>query len=210
MVLLAGALLAVLLGSFPVTAGSLRDIEHVVIFMQENRSWDTVCPHLLKCLDAMIDEVRDSTLAPWPVCAGSMTPTSKSTMMDSRYGTSEFKLQRSPAIHSKLTIARRQVDPNMSTKTSALLPWYLGYKGGDWIDAIQCMAAGDNGYQDNQAALNYGLNNHWARNNTPWSWGYFKRDDIPVQFAIAEGWTSGDMYQVCYVYSFGLMEAHPM
>jgi phospholipase C len=35
--------LAVLLGSSTVTAGSLKDIEHVVIFMQENRSWDSVC-----------------------------------------------------------------------------------------------------------------------------------------------------------------------
>lgn len=84
----------------------------------------------------------------------------------------------------------------MSNKTKTLLPWYLGYLGGDWPEAIQCMVAGDNGYQDNHAALNSGLNNHWARNNTPWSWGYLKRSDIPVQFAIAEGWTSGDMYQV--------------
>lgn len=33
---------AVLLGVSPAVAGSLKDIEHVVIFMQENRSWDTV------------------------------------------------------------------------------------------------------------------------------------------------------------------------
>jgi phospholipase C len=56
--------------------------------------------------------------------------------------------------------------------------------------------AGDNGWQDNHAALNEGLNNHWATNNTPWSWGHFQRGDIPVQFAIAEAWTIGDMYQV--------------
>lgn len=42
MILLLPFLLAVLLGSSPVTGGSLRDIEHVVIFMQENRSWDSV------------------------------------------------------------------------------------------------------------------------------------------------------------------------
>lgn len=56
--------------------------------------------------------------------------------------------------------------------------------------------AGDNGWQDNHAALNGGLNNHWATNNTPYSWGHFQRSDIPVQFAIADGWTVGDMYQV--------------
>jgi phospholipase C len=83
----------------------------------------------------------------------------------------------------------------MST-TETLLPWHLGYLGGDWPEAIQCIVAGDNGYQDNHAAINGGLNNYWARNNTPWSWGYLNRSDIPVQFAIAESWTSGDMYQV--------------
>lgn len=58
------------------------------------------------------------------------------------------------------------------------------------------MVAGSNGYEENQQSLNNGLNNLWVTKNTPWSWGYLKRQDIPVQFAIAEGWTSGDMYQV--------------
>lgn len=84
----------------------------------------------------------------------------------------------------------------MSDRSSGLFPFYLGWKGGETIDAIQCMAAGDNGYHANQAAYNRGLNNAWATKNTPWSWGYYKREDIPAQFAIAEGWTSADMYQV--------------
>ena len=37
-----GAALAVILASLPVMGDELRDIEHVVIFMQENRSWDCV------------------------------------------------------------------------------------------------------------------------------------------------------------------------
>lgn len=32
----------------PVAGGSLKDIEHVIIFMQENRSWNSVCPPLLE------------------------------------------------------------------------------------------------------------------------------------------------------------------
>lgn len=32
---------AIALGTGLVSGGSLKDIEHVVIFMQENRSWDT-------------------------------------------------------------------------------------------------------------------------------------------------------------------------
>jgi phospholipase C len=61
-----------------------------------------------------------------------------------------------------------------------LLPWYLNYEGGDFLQTTQCMIAEDNGRKDNLAAFNGGLNNHWATNNTPWSWGHFKRGDIPV------------------------------
>jgi len=77
-----------------------------------------------------------------------------------------------------------------------LLPWYLNYQGGIWLNATQCMTAGSNGWFENHAALNGDLNNHWAIFNTPWSWGHFARSDIPVQYAIADGWTVGDMYQV--------------
>jgi phospholipase C len=86
-----------------------------------------------------------------------------------------------------------QQEVNASTY---LNPWYLNYLGGDWVNATQCMAAGSNGWKQNQLSYNHGANNHWALNNTPWSWGHFKRSDIPVQFAIADGWTTGDMYQV--------------
>jgi phospholipase C len=163
MMLLLGTVLAVLLGSSPVTAGSLRDIEHVVIFMQENRAWDTYF--------------------------GTMA------------GVRGFNDPNVQVNADGQAVWNQVVEPSMSPATKSLLPWYLGYQGGDSNEAIQCMAAGDNGYQDNQAALNHGLNNHWALNNTPWSWGYYKRQDIPVQFAIAEGWTSCDMYQEAQITS---------
>ncbi|KAJ5578571.1 phosphoesterase family-domain-containing protein [Penicillium hispanicum] len=157
MLFLLCALLALLLGSTPVIGDTLQDIEHVVIFMQENRSWDSYF--------------------------GTMA------------GVRGFNDPNVQVNADGQSVWYQQVDPDMSTETKTLLPWYLGYKGGHWFDTIQCIAAGDNGYRANQAALNHGLNNHWARNNTPWSWSYYKRRDIPVQFAIAEGWTSGDMYQ---------------
>lgn len=93
-------------------------------------------------------------------------------------------------------IWQQAVDASLTNSSASyLLPWYLNYQGGDAFEATQCMEAGDNGWSSNHAALNGGLNNHWATNNTPWSWGHFQRSDIPVQFAIAEGWTVGDMYQ---------------
>ncbi|KAJ5312138.1 hypothetical protein N7508_002968 [Penicillium antarcticum] len=149
--------LAVLLGSSTVSSGSLKDIEHVVIFMQENRSWDSYF----------------------------------GTMAGVR-GFNDPNVQVNPDGNS---VWHQLVDPSQSNDAKTLLPWYLGYKGGDWSDAIQCMTAGSNGYQENQGSLNHGSNNHWVTKNTPWSWGHLKRQDIPIQFAIAEGWTSGDMYQ---------------
>jgi Phosphoesterase family len=58
------------------------------------------------------------------------------------------------------------------------------------------MGAGDNSWQAMHEAYNDGLTNQWVSSNTPYSWGYFERSDIPVHFDIAEGWTVGDMYQV--------------
>jgi phospholipase C len=98
------------------------------------------------------------------------------------------------------------VDSTLSNKTDFLLPWYLNYLGGNFSEATQCMTAGDNGWNDNHAALNNDLNNKWALNKTPWSWGHFKRTDLPVHFGIAEGWTVGDMYQESVV-SVGPMQA---
>ncbi|KAJ5983268.1 hypothetical protein N7481_005367 [Penicillium waksmanii] len=154
---LLGVALTALLASSSVNAGSLKDIEHVVIFMQENRAQDTYY----------------------------------GTMAGVR-GFADPNVQINPDGQS---VWNQTVDPNMSDRSSGLFPFYLGWKGGETLDAIQCMAAGDNGYHANQAAYNHGLNNAWATKNTPWSWGYYKREDIPAQFAIAEGWTSADMYQ---------------
>lgn len=91
---------------------------------------------------------------------------------------------------------QQEVNPTLVSNTSYLLPWYLNYLGGTFPEATQCMVAGSNGWQENHAALNGGLNNHWVTNNTASSWGHYQRGDIPVQFSIADGWTVGDMYQV--------------
>ncbi|KAJ3092502.1 hypothetical protein HK100_006929, partial [Physocladia obscura] len=94
-----------------------------------------------------------------------------------------------------LPVWQQAVDAALTTNASYLLPFYLNYQGGSFLNATQCMIAGSNGWSANHAALNGGLNNHWATNNTPWSWGHFRRSDIPVQYAIADAWTVGDMYQ---------------
>ncbi|KAI1323731.1 phosphoesterase family-domain-containing protein [Xylariaceae sp. FL0255] len=152
------ALISALASLFATTveAGSLADIDHVVLFMQENRAFD----HYF----------------------GTMS------------GVRGFKDPNVKVSEGK-PVWYQNVNSTLSNQTDYLLPWYLNYLGGNWTTATQCMVAGDNGYASNHRALNGDLNNMWALGNTPWSWGHFRRDELPVHFAIAEGWTVGDMYQ---------------
>ena len=53
---------------------------------------------------------------------------------------------------------------------------------------------GSLGWEQNHAALANGNNNLWALHNSPFANGYYKREDLPTHFALAEGWTMADMY----------------
>lgn len=139
-----------------VADGSLADIKHVVLFMQENRAFD----HYF------------------------------GTMAGVR-GFTDPNVQ----VNGDVPVWYQEVNASFSNATDTLLPWHLNYLGGTWLNATQCMVAGSNGWEENHEALNGGLNNHWVLGNTPWSWGCYKQSDLPVHFAIAEGWTVGDMYQ---------------
>ncbi|GJJ10990.1 hypothetical protein Clacol_005219 [Clathrus columnatus] len=78
--------------------------------------------------------------------------------------------------------------------TTALLPFYINAAGGNISLATQCMTAGSNSFAKNHAAFAQGDNNQWVVANTPFSWGHYLRQDIPTHFALADGWTVGDMY----------------
>ncbi|KEF56329.1 phospholipase C [Exophiala aquamarina CBS 119918] len=179
-----------------VNSGSLADIDHVILFMQGN--------------------------PPRPIVLHPYTDyRSENRAFDHYFGTmagvrgfSDPNVQVNP---DGRTVWQQNVDTNVTGNPNAqlnmtgqtewqlnetsnnnieyLLPFYLNWEGGNRTESTQCMVAGDNGWSDNQAALNGGLNNQWATNNTAWSWGFFKRSDIPVQYDIADGWIIGDMYQ---------------
>ncbi|THU84746.1 extracellular phospholipase C [Dendrothele bispora CBS 962.96] len=140
-----------------VLADSLADVDHVVLFMQENRAFD----HYFGTM-AGVRGFRDPNVQ--------INPDGRSTF---------FQL----------------VDSHLSNATDHLLPFYLNEVGGDFVNGTQCMVAGSNSWGANQAALASGLNNMWAIGNSPYAVGYFKRQDLPVHFAIADAWTVGDMYQ---------------
>lgn len=88
----------------------------------------------------------------------------------------------------------------LTNETTHVTPWYINYLGGNWSEATQCMIAGSNGWHQNHAAWNHGTNDHWAMNNTPWSIGFYRRHDLPTQWALADNWIVADMYQVSEVW----------
>ncbi|KAJ6442212.1 non-hemolytic phospholipase C precursor [Purpureocillium lavendulum] len=93
----------------------------------------------------------------------------------------------------------KQLSP--SKEAQYISPWYINYLGGTWPEATQCMLSGSNSWYNNHAAWNHGTNDHWAVNNTPYSIGFYKRQDLPTQWSLAENWVIGDMYQEAVVAS---------
>ncbi|KID73815.1 Non-hemolytic phospholipase C [Metarhizium brunneum] len=144
---------AVLATATAVRAGSLRDVKHIVLFMQENRAFD----HYFGTMAGV---------------RGFGDP----NVQVNRDGRSTFEQPISP---------QNGVD--------ILKPWHINHLGGEWLEATQCMGAGDNGWATMHAAYNGGLGNNWAQADGPYSLGYFTRADIPTHFDIAEGWTVADM-----------------
>lgn len=151
------SLAALLLAVIRVHAtGSISDVEHVVLFMQENRAFD----HYFGTM-AGVRGFQDPNV-------------------QNNKGTA---------------IWFQDVDSSVSDEADELLPWYINYLHGSWDAASQCMHPGSNSYKANHGALNGDLNNQWVNEQSPWSWGHYTRAELPVHFAIAEGWTVGDMYQ---------------
>ncbi|KAG5927907.1 hypothetical protein E4U42_001584 [Claviceps africana] len=136
-----------------VQAGSLKDVKHIVLFMQENRAFD----HYF------------------------------GTMAGVR-GFGDANLQINPDGRSTL---EQPIQPQNGV--DILKPWHINYLGGEWTSATQCMGAGDNGWRTMHSAFNGGLGNNWAQADGPYSLGYYKRQDIPTHFDIAEAWTVADM-----------------
>ncbi|GJN69914.1 non-hemolytic phospholipase C precursor [Purpureocillium lilacinum] len=135
-------------------AGSLKDIKHIVLFMQENRAFD----HYF----------------------GTMA------------GVRGFGDPNVQVNNDGRTVFEQPI-PEAKNGVDILKPWHINYLGGEWKQATQCMAAGDNGWGAMHSAYNSGLGNNWVRADGAWSLGYFKREDVPTQWDIAEGWTLADM-----------------
>ncbi|MFT6896158.1 MAG: phospholipase C [Paraglaciecola sp.] len=164
---LAGASLTGLAASFPEIAralaipannktGSIEDVEHVVILMQENRSFD----HYFGTMSG----VRGFS-DPYP--APTLHPDGKSTGSVMQQALSQ------------------------SANSPLLSPFHLNTK--QTFDYMRVEGT-PHTWPDAQAAWDQGRMAHWPAAKTAHSMGYFTRDDIPFQFALAEAFTVCDAY----------------
>ena len=136
--------------------GGLGDVEHVVILMQENRSFD----HYFGTLSGV---------------RGFDDPTAKTISN----GKSVFY----------------QPDPN--NPDGYLLPYHLD----TLTTGAQAIPSTSHAWQVQHSAWNGGAMNNWLPahlaadgSNGPFTMGYYERQDIPFQFALAEHFTIFDNY----------------
>ncbi|KAM3459564.1 hypothetical protein MY5147_009877 [Beauveria neobassiana] len=144
--------LTLLASATGVQAGSLKDIKHIILFMQENRSFD----HYFGTM-AGVRNFADPN-----VKKNDGVPVTKQPIKGTKNG------------------------------VSTLSPWHINYLGGDWKEATQCMTGGSNGWDAMHGAWNNGRGDGWVTSDTDYNMGYYKREDVPTHFDIAEGWTVMD------------------
>ena len=164
--LLKGALGAAAFAAFPpaiaralaipadVRSGTLRDVEHVVILMQENRSFD----HYFGTLRG-VRGFADRFPIPLPGAPAR-------TVWDQL----DRKADGGPRMVSPFHLATRQ----------------------DW--ALMRMEGTPHGWPDAQRAWDEGRMAHWPEAKTERAMGYYRREDIPFQFALADAFTICDAY----------------
>lgn len=115
-------------------------------------------------------------------------------------GFSDANLQMNDGV----PVWKQITDSSLTTAADYVNPWYINYLGGNWTEATQCMLTGTNSWYENHAAWNDGTNDHWAVDNSPYSIGFYQQQDIPIQWALADNFVVGDMYQVRYTISLGI------
>ncbi|KAK0522604.1 hypothetical protein OC834_006223 [Tilletia horrida] len=148
-------------GTTPAPPG-LASLKKIILFMQENRSFD----HYFGTM-AGVRGFKDPNVH-----------ISKNT--------------GKPVWHQPVNATLMKKGQGPPAGVTELLPWY--FNSNRTNDQTQCAVAGSNGWAANHGAWNQGEIDQWAIKNTPYSLGYYKRQDIPLHFALAEGWTVGDMY----------------
>jgi phospholipase C len=144
------------LATTPTRAPRMRDIEHVVLLMQENRSFD----HYFGTLSGVA-------------------------------GFDDPKAMKLPSGRSVF------YQPDPVSSAGYLLPFHLDTKSTN----AQAMPSTSHSWSTQHAAWNHGAMDSWLpahrsadRQNAPYVMGYYTREDIPFQYALADAFTICDQY----------------
>jgi len=140
-----------------VRSGTIRDIEHVVILMQENRGFD----HYF------------------------------GTMRGVRGFGDRFPIPLPPVPGQSERTVWQQLDRKAPGGARLVSPFHLDTQRN--FDVMR-MEGTPHGWPDAQNAWDEGRMAHWPENKTERAMGYFKREDIPFQFALADAFTICDAY----------------
>lgn len=138
-----------------VETASIQDVKHIVILMQENRSFD----HYFGTL-AGVRGFQDR----FPIPVGDHGETPRK-------------------------IWQQKLKGGISSAT--LSPYHLDTQA---VFDIQRMEGTPHGWVDSQDAWDDGRMSAWPEHKTHRSMGYFKRSDMPFQFALADHFTICDAY----------------
>ncbi|WP_244809163.1 phospholipase C, phosphocholine-specific [Streptomyces sp. So13.3] len=134
----------------PARQGTLDDVEHVVVLMQENRSFD----HYFGTLSGARG-YGDSSLLRFP--------------------------NGSDVLHQRLL---------GSVGGTSLLPWHLDTTTSD----AQRIFDLDHSWDGTHSAWANGQYNNWIPAKSWYTMGYYRRQDIPFQYALADAFTLCDQY----------------
>ncbi|MGC1303072.1 MAG: phospholipase C, phosphocholine-specific [Caulobacteraceae bacterium] len=140
-----------------VRTGTLKDVEHVVIFMQENRAFD----HYFGGLNG-VRGFGDRFPIPVPDAPGRVRKTAWLQLNGTE--------RNGPPLISPFPL-------NTTTNFS-----HMRVEGTP------------HGWDDAQFAWDEGRMSHWPKFKTEHSMGYFQKQDIPFQYALAEAFTLCDAY----------------
>lgn len=136
-------------------SGSLEDVQHIVVFMQENRSFD----HYFGTLPG-VRGFGDRFVAPAPPLAPGQPPRTL------------------------------WLQPN-AAGTRGMTPFALDTAAQFGLMRVE---GTPHTWPDAQRAWDHGRMAHWPAAKQDHAMGYFRRDDIPFQFALAEAFTVCDAY----------------
>ena len=155
-------------------AGSLKDIEHVILFMQGMiRDWSQKCT--------------------WD-----LTRSQRTGLLIIILGPCRVSVALTILTFRVMAIRLSGISFNKNNNNqSYTTPWYLNFNGTLTQNQGQCARGPASGFEASRRAFNDGANNKWPIYESNVSVGFFQGDDIPTQYALADNWIIADMYQVC-------------